>query len=189
MHARLSVRVTLKFRGCSIFQKMPIMMRYNIYLRVQSKVSRKKTCIRYKQNVKGVWNDNKSIAFFYLLSLSDHNYLPDPAQIYDYEPLKKSIYFAIISADSKMCRFCHSPALSILYFCVDSVLFFVLLALGSTIVAHVAKSHNYVIIRVKTHCLLGLTFSRDMYIASCFFVLVRDHMSGQIDARFISNLD
>ena len=35
-----------------------------IDLRVQSEVARKKNVDTTKQNVKDVWNDNKSIAFF-----------------------------------------------------------------------------------------------------------------------------
>ena len=40
------------------------MMKYNVYVRVQSEVARKKGAYDIKQNVKDVWNDNKSIAFF-----------------------------------------------------------------------------------------------------------------------------
>ena len=102
MHARFSLRVTLKFRGCSIliFQKIPIMLKYNVYLRIQSEVARKQ---------KRAYDINKMSKTFemtiFLNSLWDHNYFRPtracgPRSTTTSHILKRSTYFAIISVDS-----------------------------------------------------------------------------------------
>ena len=165
MHVRFSLRVTLKFRGCSIliFQKIPIMLKYNVYLRIQSEVARKQKRAYDINKMSKTFEMTISRLRFSELSLSDHNYFrPTRArEIYDYEPyLKKKYIFCHYK-----CRFYRSSADSVIplpirYFCADSVILCSARA------------------RVNDSC------------ACCKkSVVVSGHISGQIDARFISNLD
>ena len=73
MHARFSLRVMLKFRGCSIliFQKIPIKLKYNVYLRIQSEVARKQ---KRAYKMSKTFEMTISRLRFSELSLSDHNY-------------------------------------------------------------------------------------------------------------------
>ena len=104
MHARFSLRVTLKFRGCSILiiQKIPIMLKYNVYLRIQSEVARKQ---KRAYKMSKTFEMTISRLRFSELSLSDHNnFRPTrargPRSTTTSYILKRSTYFAIISVDS-----------------------------------------------------------------------------------------
>ena len=107
MHARFSLRVTLKFRGCSIliFQKIPIMLKYNVYLRIQSEVPRKQKRAYDINKMSKTFEMTISRLRFSELSLSDHNYFRPtqargPRSTTTSHILKRSTYFAIISVDS-----------------------------------------------------------------------------------------
>ena len=98
------------------------------------------------------------------LSLSDHNYFRPtrargPRSTTTSHILKRSTYFAIIGVDSTVAvPILSSPCQFGIFVLIRK--FFVLLALGSTIVAHVAKSHNYVNIgdNKSVNPLLGFNF-------------------------------
>ena len=107
MHARFSLRVTLKFRGCSIliFQKIPIMLKYNVYLRIQSEVARKQKRAYDINKMSKTFEMTISRLRFSELSLSDHNYFRPtrargPRSTTTSHILKRSTYFAIINVDS-----------------------------------------------------------------------------------------
>ena len=106
MHARFSLRVTLKFRGCSIliFQKIPIMLKYNVYLRIQSEVARKQKRA-YKMSKTFEMTISRLLFSELSLDLSDHNYFRPtrargPRSTTTSHILKRSTYFAIIGVDS-----------------------------------------------------------------------------------------
>ena len=110
MHARFSLRVTLKFRGCSILilQKIPIMLKYNVYLRIQSEVARKQKRAYDINKMSKTFEMTINRLRFSKLSLSpvtDHNYFRPtrarrPRSTTTSHILKRSTYFVIISVNS-----------------------------------------------------------------------------------------
>ena len=118
---------SVKFRGCSIliFQKIPIMLKYNVYLRIQSEVARKQ---KRAYKMSKTFGMTISRLRFSELSLSDHNYFRPtrargPRSTTTSHILKRSPYFAIISVDSTVAvPILSSQSLPIRYFCADSVI-------------------------------------------------------------------
>ena len=104
MHARFSLRVTLKFRGCSIliFQKIPIMLKYNVYLGIQSEVARKQKRAYDINKMSKTFEMTISRLRFSELSLSYFRTTRarGPRSTTTSHILKRSTYFAIISVDS-----------------------------------------------------------------------------------------